>query len=146
MADGVFNVALGRVNEKIVDAPSNVGVMLLKAAEPDADLAKHDDLDALLAATGNTEADFTNYGRKTGISASTTVDDANGNQTADLPDQTWTNAGGTTDNDLVKLIVFYDDGGTDATRIPLSHHDFVVSTGGGDLTAQFDSAGFYKAS
>lgn len=146
MADGVFHISKGAAAEKIRDAATNVGVMLLKAAEADSTLAQYDDLSAILGASGNTEADFTNYARKTGITGTINVDDANGEVTADIPDQTWSNAGGTTDNSLVKLVVFYDEGGTDATRIPLSHHDFAVSTGGGDLTAQIDSAGFYKAS
>lgn len=146
MADGVFTISKGAVAEKIRDGASNVGILLLKAAEVDADLVKHDDLSSLLGASGNTEADFTNYTRKTGLTGTVTVDDANNYVTVDVPDQTWTSAGGTTDNSLVKLVIFYDEGGTDATRIPLTHHDFVVSTGGGDLTAQVNSSGFYKVS
>lgn len=145
MADGVFNIAKGAAAEKIRDAAANVGVMLLKAAEPDADLVDHDDIASLLGAAGNTEADFTNYARKTGLSGSVTVSDGDSAVYADVADQTWSSAGGNTDNNLVKLIVFYDEGGTDATRIPLTHHDFQVGTGGGDLTAQFDTNGFYKA-
>jgi len=146
MADGVFNIAKGAVAEKIRDAGSNVGVMLLKAAEADNTLDDYDDLAALLGAAGNTEADFTNYARKTGLTGTVSVDDANNQVDADVPDQTWTAAGGTTDNTLVKVIIFYEEGASDAGRIPLTHHDFAVTTDGSDLTAQIASAGFYRAS
>lgn len=146
MADGVFNIAKGSVAEKIRDSSSAVGVLLLKASVADADLVDFDDVSALLGDSGNTEADFTNYARKTGITATLTVDDSNDRVDADIPDQTWTDAGGSTDNTLVKLIVFYDEGGTEATRIPLTHHDFSVTTDGSDLTAQIASAGFFRAS
>ena len=62
-----------------------------------------------------------------------------------LPDQTWTSAGGAANNTLVKLIVYYEDAAADATRIPLTAHDFAVTTDGSDLTAQVATAGFYRA-
>lgn len=145
MADGMFNIGRGVVGELMEDDNTKFGVMLLKAAEADDTLNNYDDLSALLGAAGNTEADFTNYARKTGLTATDSVDDANNNRTADLPDQTWSSAGGTTDNTLVKLIVFYDEGGTDATRIPIAHYDFAATTDGSDLTAQFNSAGFWQS-
>lgn len=156
MADGTFNIAKGRVNElhDRVDGndPTNsaIVVVLLKVAEADGTLEDYDTLSALLAGS-NTEADFTNYARKvltdSDVSASA-VDDTNNRRESDLPDQTWSSAGGGTDNTLVKLIVCYDDdstGGTDANLIPLTHHDFSVTTNGGDITAQFDSAGYFRA-
>lgn len=145
MADGLFNIGRGVVGELLEDDATKFGVMLLKAAEADDTLNNYDDLSALLAAAGNTEADFTNYARKTGLTATDSVDDANNNRQADLPDQTWTGAGGTTDNTLVKAIVFYDEGGTDSTRIPLTHYDFAVTTDGSDLTLQFNSSGFWQS-
>lgn len=146
MADGVFNIAKGAGAEKVRDAASNLGVLLLSAAEADATLADHDDLSALLGAAGNTEAAFTNYARKTSISGTITVDDSNERVDVDIPDQTWSSAGNGTNETLAKLIVFYDEGGTDATRIPITHHDFTPTTDGSDLTASFASAGFYRAS
>jgi len=158
MADGVFNIAKGRVNEYVsrVDAndPVNSGliVVLFKASEADAVLEDYDDLATLIAAAGNTEADFTNYARKVLTDtelANPTPDDTNNRQDADIPDQTWTAAGGTTDNTLTKLIVCYDNdttSGTDANLIPLTFHDFAITTNGNDLSALVNASGFYRAS
>ncbi len=159
MADGVFNISKGRgvefYNRVESNDPANAAfiIVLLKANETEADLVDHDDLSALLGAAGNTEADFTNYARKTltdaELAALPAPDDSNDRYDVDLPDQTWTSAGGATNNTLVKLLVCYDSdttGGTDANIIPLTHHDFSVTTDGSDLTAQFDAAGFLRAS
>ena len=157
MADEVFNIAKGKVNEYVNRVASNdptnsaLIVVLLKAAEADATLEDYNDLNALLGAAGNTEADFTNYARKTLTDAalsSPTPDDTNNRMDADMPDQTWSSAGGATNNTLLKLLVCYDSdtgGGTDANIIPLCHFDFSVTTNGTDLTATVDSAGFYRA-
>ena len=70
MADGVFNISKGRVNEKTGRVANNdpansaLTIVLLKVAEADATVEDYDDLGAILAAMGNTEADFTNYARK----------------------------------------------------------------------------------
>ncbi len=155
MADGVFNIAKGRVNElhDIVDGGTgSLIVVLLKAAQADGTLEDYDTLSAVLAAA-NTEADFTNYGRKelvaAGISAST-VDDTNNWRYATIPDQTWTTAGGATNNTLVKMLICYDpDGsgtGTDTTVVPMTHHDFAITTNGGDLTADVGANGYFRAS
>ena len=69
MADGVFNVAKGKVNEyhDRVDnndpANSAIIVVLLQVAEADATLQDYATLSALLAGA-NTECTFTNYARK----------------------------------------------------------------------------------
>lgn len=156
MADGVFNIAKGKVNEYMARVDGNdptnsaIVVVLLKAAEADATLEDYDDLAALLGAAGNTEADFTNYARKVLTDADITAptpDDTNNRQDADLPDQTWSSAGGTTDNTLVKAVICYDNdstGGTDSNIIPLTHHDFAVTTNGNDLQALITN--FYRAS
>lgn len=158
MADGVFNVSKGKVNEYTarVDGndPANSAliVVLLKAAEADGTLEDYDDLSTLLAQAGNTEADFTNYARKTITDTEVTApspDDTNNRQESDIPDQTWSSAGGASNNTLVKLIVCYDGdttGGTDANLIPLTHHDFAATTDGNDLVAQINAAGFFRAS
>lgn len=145
MADVVFNIALGSVAEKVRDSATVLGVVLLKVAQADATLRDHDTLAAILAAA-NTEADFTSYVRKTGITATLTVDDTNNWVDVDIPNQTWSPAGGATNNTLVKLIVYYEEAAADATRIPLTAHDFAVTTDGSDLTAQIATAGFYRAS
>lgn len=156
MADGVFNIAKGKVNayhDRVNDndpANSALVVVLLKTAEADGTLEDYDTLAALLAGS-NVEADFTNYARKvltdSDISASA-VDDSNNRREADIPDQTWTSAGGASNNTLAKLIICYDPdstGGTDADLIPLTHHDYAETTTGGDITAVINAAGYFRA-
>lgn len=156
MANGVFNIAKGRVNEYVARVAANdpansaLIIVLLKVAEADATLEDYDDLSALLAGA-NTEADFTNYGARKALTdvdvTAPTPDDTNNWQEADLPDVTWSSAGGATNNTMVKLLVCYDadtTGGTDANIIPLTHHDWTPTTDGSDLTAVIN--GFYRAS
>lgn len=160
MADGVFNIAKGRAvelyNRVKSNDPANSAfvIVLLKAAEADGVLEDYDDLGALLGAAGNTEADFTNYTPRKVLSdaelaALPAPDDTNNRYDIDLPDQTWTAAGGALNNTLVKLLVCYDSDttlGTDANILPVAHYDFAVTTDGSDLTAQFNAAGFFRAS
>jgi hypothetical protein len=145
MADGVFNIAKGAFAEKFRDAGANGIVMLLKANEAEATLIDRDHLQAMLAEAGTTEADFTNYARKTGLTGTITVDDSNDRVDVDMPDQTWSSAGNGSNNTLTKLVVAYEESASDAGRIPLTHHDFSVTTDGSDLTAQFNAAGFGRA-
>ncbi len=144
MADGVFNGAKGAAAEMFRDAAANGIVMLLKVNETEANMIDRADLAALLAAA-NTEADFTNYARKTGITGTITVDNSNDRVDLDIPDQEFVSAGNGLNNTLVKLIVAYENAAADATRIPLTHHDFVVTTDGSKITAEFNAAGFFRA-
>lgn len=146
MADGVFNIAKGAAAEMFRDAGTNGIILLLKANEAEATLRDRDELQAMLAETGTTEADFTNYARKTGLTGTITVDDANDRVDIDIPDQTWTSAGNGTNNTLTKAVVAYENAAADNTRIPLTHHDFALTTDGSDVTLQVNSAGFYRAS
>lgn len=145
MADLVMNIAKGAWAEKIRDSAANLGILLLKTAEADATLKTRATVAAILA-NGSTEADFTNYSRKTGLTGSLTVDNSNHRVDADVADQTWTSAGGASNNTLAKLIIFYEDTAADSGRVPISAHDFVATTDGSDLTAQINSAGFARAS
>ena len=158
MADQVMNIAKGRVvewyNRVKSNDPTNSAFIIVacKVSEADATLIDYDDLAALLAGS-NTEADFTNYARITLESAELAAlpapDDTNNRYDVDLPDQTYTAAGGGTDNTLTKIIICYDadtTGGTDANIIPIAHYDFAVTTDGSDLTIQFNAAGFFRAS
>lgn len=144
MANGFFNIAKGAFVEKFRDGAANGLVLLLKANEAEASLVDRDELAAVLA-NGNTEADFTDYARKTGLTGTITVDDSNDRVDVDLPDQTWTGAGGAVNNTLTKLIVAYQESAADSGRIPLTHHDFAATTDDSDLTAQFNAAGFGRA-
>lgn len=145
MADFVFNISKGAVAEKVRDGASSLLMLLLKANEAEATLKDRDDVAAILA-NGSTEADFTNYARKTGLTGTITVDDVNDRVDIDIPDQTWTAAGGGTNNTLTKLIIAYQEAAADASRVPLTSHDFAVTTDGSDIIAQVNAAGFFRAS
>jgi hypothetical protein len=144
MANGVFNIAKGAFVEKIRDGASNLLILLLKTNEAEATLIDRDTVADILA-NGSTEADFTNYARTTGITGTITVDDTNDRVDVDMPDQTWTSAGGTTNNTLTKAIVAYQESAADSGRIPLTHHDFAATTDGSDLTLVVNAAGFARA-
>ena len=156
MADGQMNIAKGRVvelhNRVAGNDPTNSAlvVVLLKVAEADATLEDYDDLNALLGAAGNTEADFTNYARKVLTDAdvsAATPDDTNNWQQVDIADQTWSSAGGTLDNTMVKVIICYDDdstGGNDTNLVPLCHYDFTPTTNGNDLVLQINANGYFR--
>ena len=145
MTDFVFNIAKGAVAQMIRTNASNLLVLLLKAAESDATFKDRTTVAQILA-NGSTEADFTNYVRKTGITGTVTVDNVNDRVDVDMPDQTWLSAGGGANNTLVSAVVAYENSASDAGRVPLTNHVFPVTTDGSDLTLQVNSAGFYRAS
>jgi hypothetical protein len=144
MADSVFNISKGAVAEKVRDGASNILLLLLKVAQADGTLIDHDTVAAILAAA-NTEADATNYARKTGITGTITVDDTNDRVDVDMPDQTFTALGGATNNSIVKAIIAYQESAADSGRIPLTQHDCAVTTDGTDVTLQLNAAGFFRA-
>jgi len=145
MADQVFNISKGALMEKVRDASTNVILLLLKANEAETALVDHADVAALLAAGGNTEADFTNYARKIGITGTITVDNTNDRVDLDIPDQIFTAAGGAANNALAKAITAYEESASDAGRVPMTHHDFAATTDGSDLTLQVNAAGIARA-
>ena len=107
---------------------------------------------AAILAAANDEATNTGYARKVltdaDLAAMPAPDDTNDRYDFDLPDQTFTSVQ-TTGGAWGKLLVCYDPDtttGTDADLIPLSKHDFVVTPNGGDITAQFATGGFQRAS
>jgi hypothetical protein len=152
MSDGAFNIAKGKIRyyTELPAASDALVVVLLKSTGLVADtaLADYDDLAALLAGASD-ECDFTNYARKTvtlGVIA--TVDDSNDRVDVDMPDLTWTAAGGAANNTVGKLIVAYDPAtgsGTDSEIIPLTFHDCAFTTDGTDVTAAIAAAGFFRA-
>ena len=146
MADGVFNIAKGAARKYASDNPNSLVFLLLQAAEADSTLVNYTNVGALLTEAGNTEATFTNYARKTGVVETITIDNTNNRADLDAPDQTWTSAGNGTNETLAKLIIAVSTGAGDANLIPLTHHDFAVTTDGTDLTAQIHADGFYRAS
>lgn len=146
MADGVFNISLGSVVEKIRDSGSALLMLLLKANEAESTLVDRATVDAVLAEAGTTEADATSYARKTGLTGTITVDNTNDRVDVDIPDQTWSSLGGASNNTLTKLVIAYEESASDAGRIPLTHHDFALTTDGSDVTAEVNANGFFRAS
>ena len=155
MPDIIINQAMGRIRTFADDAAGGIAnavfiLVLLKLVEADDTVRDYDDLGALLGAAGNTEADFTNYARKTieDGSITVTVDDTNNRVDIDIPDQTFTAAGNGTNNTLTDALFTYDSdktGGTDANIIPMSLHDFTPTTDGSDVTLQVAAAGLLRA-
>ena len=143
MADFVFNISKGAVAETYRDSAANGLILLIKTAESDANMRDRDDVAAVVA--NSTEADFTNYARKTGLTGTVTVDDTNDRVDVDMPDQTWASAGGAANNNLVAAVVAYQNSAADSGRVPQTKHDFVVTTDGSDLTLQVNAAGFFRA-
>lgn len=145
MADQVFNIAKGAVAEKVRDSASVLILLLLKANEAEATLVDRTTLALMLAEGGTTEADFTNYSRKVGLTGTITVDNTNDRVDVDIPDQTFTNAGNGLNNTLTKVIIAYEESASDTGRIPLTHHDISTTTDGSDLTIQINVAGLFRA-
>lgn len=157
MADFVFNIAKGRVvelyNRVDTNDPANSALVLLVLAvsgiETDATLKDKDDVSALLSGTTN-EVTNTGYARKVLTDADLVAfapDDVNDRVDLDIPDQTWT--GVQAGDNWSDLVIAYDSdttGGTDANIVPLTQQDFAVTPDGTNITAQINSAGFYRAS
>jgi hypothetical protein len=144
MANFVFNIAKGAVAEKVRDAASNLGVLILRTdgLGSDATLMDQPTVAALLSVAS--EPTNTGYSRKTGITGTVTVDNTNDRVNVSIPNQTWTAVGA--GDAWAKLVVFYEEGASDANRIPLTGHDFAVTPDGSDITAAFPATGFYQAS
>jgi hypothetical protein len=145
MADRVFNIAKGAVVRLVEENPNALQIILLKEAEADNTLKNHAHVDALLTAAGNTEADFTGYARKTGITGTIDVDNTANVVTVDIPDQEWENAGNGTNNTLVKAVICVQTGATDETLIPLTFQDFSLTTDGSTFTVVIHDDGFFRA-
>lgn len=144
MANEVFNIAKGAVAEKIRDG-ANIQVLVLATTGLEANtvLRDVDTVTALVAGTTN-EVTNTNYARKSisNGSVTLTVDDTNDRVDVDIADQTWA---AILAGDGWSLAVTCEDvGGADASRVPLTMHDFVLTPDGSDLTATI--AVFYRAS
>lgn len=144
MANQIFHISLGSFVEKVRDSSSNIGIMLLQVAEGDTFLDNYTTVAEILAAS-NTECDFTNYARKTGITGTITIDNVNKTADVDIPDQVFTSAGGATNNSVVKVISFYEQAANDSGRIPMSFHDASVTTDGTDLTLTISANGLMRA-
>lgn len=142
MANFVYNIAKGRVNEFFnrvkSNDPANSAIILvpLSASGTEAEGQDYDNLAAVLAGTAN-EQTLGGWVRKTLTDADLGVwapDDVNNRGAAALPQVTWT--GPTAGNNTTGLLVCYDPDtttGTDANIIPLVHCDLVVTADGNDV-------------
>ena len=147
MADIVFNIAKGRV-AYLASLPAASDAFIAVPIETsgivsDATMIDYDDLNALLAGASNEQ---TTMGRKTLASVTVTTDDTNDRVDVDAADITWTAATG---NAISAIVICYDGdtgAGTDANIIPLVKLDCALTPDGSDFTAQFNSAGFFRAS
>lgn len=155
MANGVFNVAKGRVNElhnRVEDDDPTQAVLvlvLLKEAESDGALIDRNNLDDLLNQSGNEESEAPGYSRiiisGSGVVRTIIDDDAN-ERRADLADQTFPSLG--PGADIEKLLICFDFNsttGNDTNVVPMTHHDFVTQLNGSDIIAQISSAGYFIA-
>jgi hypothetical protein len=153
MADGVFNIAKGKIAYYAGLPATNDALILvlLKSAGLEADdtLNNYDDLAALLAAA-NDEMTFTGYARRTLGSVTVTVDDTNNRVDIDAADPaSFTNTGGAAEA-CGKAVIVYDPDtttGTDSTLVPLFYYDCAVSFDVGVATTiSFNAAGIGRAS
>lgn len=144
MADITLNISKGRSVElyrrvNLNDpASSQLVLVLLQTVEADSTLIDYDTLGDLLGAAGNVECDFTNYARVTYSDsdlAATNPDDANDRYEFSLPVKSIANAGGATNNTIVKSILCYDGPGTnvDANLVPMKAFDANETTNGQTL-------------
>lgn len=143
MTAATFNSTRSRVGAWLDADPDRFGILLLQASEAAAAMRDHDTLAELLGAEGNTEATFTNYARKAGLTASGTIDDAADTETVYLPDQIFASAGGTVDNTLTTAVVFYEQAANDASRRPVAAIDLPFTTDGSDLILKLSENGVY---
>ena len=155
MADFGFTIAAGRAVEFAYrvnnNDPANSALVIVAInanGVADATLQDLDDLAAVLATAAN-EVTNSGYSRKvldntSGITV--TVGDAGNKIEVDIPDQTFTAvAAGDAWTDL---LVCYDSdttSGTDASIIPISCHDFVMTPDGSNLIATINASGIFRA-
>jgi hypothetical protein len=149
MADFVYTVALYRVDRNNWDdldtSTTDIRSWLLDVEEADTALRDHLTTDALLMATGNTEATaVTSYARVTHA-----TQDRTPNTTTNLVDFDLDDAGfGTLGNGVnasISSINTHEFITADSTSIPCSHHDTTFTTDGSSVTIQWAAAGVWRA-
>lgn len=155
MATFTFNVAKGRIVEfyrrVVSDDPANSALVLVPLSSSGTE-SQGQDLDTLAAV----EADVNFAERTTGgwtrkvlddaeLAAFPSPNDTDNRYDVALPSVTWT--GPATGNNTTGLLVCYDPdtlAGADSDIIPLTHHDFAVTTDGNDVV--LNAGDFLRAS
>ena len=140
--DFAFNISKGRSAEFFNRVDSNdpansaIIIVVVKGGETQANMEDADTLTAVLA-TACDEVTGTGWNRKTLTDADLSalaVDDTNNRMPVSIPTFNWTPD--VAADDSTGLLVCYDSdttAGTDSNIIPISHHDFVVSTDGNQV-------------
>lgn len=154
MANFVFNIAKGRVNElaRNVDtnSPTNSALILIPfnndGSSTDDTVQNTDDVAAVEALTGVTERTANGWNRKTLVDTdvTVTVDDSGNAQSFDIPDQSWT----VTADTVTDLLLAYDadtGAGTDSNLIPLCWYDFSHDGSAATVTAVVNAGGAFSA-
>jgi hypothetical protein len=145
-----FNVSKHKIGyyweQAALGGNRSIQILLMKGKEADGTLSDRDNLGAILGAASNVESDFTNYIRKqaAGGDLDTTIDDSGNRVLLDLPDQTWADAGGSTNNALSTVLLCYDPDTTvndNGNVIPLLSLDITATTDGNDLIVRFHADG-----
>lgn len=155
MADLVCNIAKGRAAElynrvKVGDpAAARLYVIPVNVAAVTDDAIRDADDFAAIITAGVSELTAGGWNRKTLAAADLNVlapDDTNNRLDLDIPDQTWTAVA--VSNNSTDLVICYASvaSPTNAQLLPLSLHDFAITTDGTDVVAQINAAGFYRAS
>ena len=143
---------LGFFVEEAAGSAGDIQLVLLQAADLQADavIADHATLAALLAA--NDEATFTNYTRKTLATPTRTVDNTGdrvllgGAAPGTAVQVTWAEAGGAVNNTLGAVVFVYVPAGAadDTTVLPLMATTISASTDGNDLVLTLHDDGFAR--
>lgn len=154
MADFVFNSALGRVTQLVdnveQDSPAAAVIRMHAWVSGAADdlVNNADTITEVEAVASVAEATNSGYANQSWEAAdiTITVNDTTNLVDIDSTDVTFTGIGsGDVWSDVT---ISYDGAGTDtdANTLVLTWHDFVVTPNGGDITAQFAAAGWFRAS
>lgn len=156
MATFTFNIAKGRTaelyNRVESNDPANSAIIIVVLAssglEAQSTLQDADTLTAVLSGATN-EVTGTGWNRKTltdtELASFPAPDDTNDRYAVAVPTFNWTPDAAA--DDAGALLVCYDPdttGGTDATVVPMTHHDFVVSTDGNQVVV--NAGDFFRAS
>lgn len=155
-----FNATKDQIGYYVAQASSvgypEIEVYLMQAAEADATLADRATLSSIWSQPGNVnaEANFTNYVKKILPTPTRTVSNTNNEVTLGAaapgtPVQlTWEQAGGTTNNSLVKVLFCYaaTSGAATSAILPLMALDATAATDGNDLVVTLHVDGFGRVS
>lgn len=114
----VFNIAKGRSQQLAITDATKFGMILLQdTLESDALMKDRDTLADVVA--NSDECDATDYARKTGLTATRTLDDSNDRAQLSIPQQTFAGLGGATNNVISKAVIYYEVSASDAGRVPI---------------------------